>query len=255
MKSPIIVIPGIQGHWQWMTPAIDALAQDRTVRAFSLNVCKDATDPFEAWAAEIDRQIAATGHKAASLVGVSFGGLVAMYYAATRPHRVTALVLVSAPSPRQTLTHDESQLLAHPISLLPLFAIRGLRRLLPEVFAALPTWRARVTFLTTYGWRVLRWPLAPAQTARWVRNWQGRDLASLCTKVTAPTHVMTGEPTLDRVVPVTSTLDYVTLIPGATTSRLERTGHIGLVSRPERFAALVGRFLDDLGDTRTRRTA
>lgn len=255
MKSPIIVIPGIQGHWQWMTPAIDALAQDRTVRAFSLNVCGDAADPFEAWAAEIDRQIAATGHKAASLVGVSFGGLVAMYYAATRPHRVTALVLVSAPSPRKTLTRDESQLLAHPIALLPLFAVRGLRRLLPEVFAALPTWRARLMFLTTYGWRVLRWPLAPAQTAGWVRNWQGRDLASLCDAIVAPTHVITGDPSLDRVVPVDSTLDYVNLIPGTSTARLERTGHIGLVSRPDRFAALVGSFLDDLGDTRTRRTA
>src|SRR4026208_2531653 len=34
--TPIVVIPGVQGRWEWMAPAIDALAQRCRVVTFSL---------------------------------------------------------------------------------------------------------------------------------------------------------------------------------------------------------------------------
>ncbi len=34
--TPIVVVPGIQGRWEWMKPAIDALAQRCRVVTFSL---------------------------------------------------------------------------------------------------------------------------------------------------------------------------------------------------------------------------
>ena len=34
--TPIVVIPGIQGRWEWMKPGIDALAQHGRVITFSL---------------------------------------------------------------------------------------------------------------------------------------------------------------------------------------------------------------------------
>ena len=34
--TPVVVIPGIQGRWEWMKPAIDALAQRCRVITFSL---------------------------------------------------------------------------------------------------------------------------------------------------------------------------------------------------------------------------
>jgi 3-oxoadipate enol-lactonase len=79
--------------------------------------------------------------------------------------------------------------------------------------------------------------------AAWAREWQGLDLAAECRSITAPTLVITGEPALDRVVPVASSLDYLDLIPGARHEMLAGTGHIGLLLRPDAFAAIVSDFL------------
>ena len=241
---PIVIIPGIQGRWEWMRPAIDALRGEcGNVSTFSLNEEDGTGDPFEQWMSMIERQIERSGSDRAVLIGVSFGGLVAVRYAARYPERVGALVLVSAPSPGHRLSQLDESMLRSPISRLPLFAMRGVRRLAPEIVAAKDTWRERLKFTMSYGYQVISKPVAPRQMARWVQAWRAADIASECARITAPTHLITGEPRLDRVVPVQSTLHYLTLIPGATFSRLARTGHIGLVSRPRDFSTLVSEFL------------
>ena len=68
------------------------------------------------------------------------------------------------------------------------------------------------------------------------------SFASDCACVSAPTLVITGERDLDRVVKYDETMDYVSLIEGARFQLLERTGHLGIVSAPDRFAAIVSRF-------------
>lgn len=255
---PLVLLPGIQGHWEWMRPAVDALRRTREVRTFSLNIDNGEGDPFAQWVTHIDRAIDDLGVTQAAIAGVSFGGLVAMHYAATRPERTAALILVSAPSPRMHLAPAEAMLVQRPLMLLPgfpWFAARALQRLLPEVRTALPAWKARLRFLATYAWQVARKPMRPYQSARWVREWQARDLASECARITAPTHVITGEPALDQVVHTSSTHDYLTLIPGSTATTFERTGHIGLVTRPAAFAALIDEFLNGLDTSRSRRSA
>ena len=77
-----------------------------------------------------------------------------------------------------------------------------------------------------------------------------------CARVTAPTLIVTGERHLDRVVSVDVTRDYVHLIAGARHTTLDRTGHLGSITRPDAFAALVREFVEttsraqkDLADT------
>ena len=41
---PIVVIPGIQGRWEWMSPTVDALAARCRVITFSL-----ADEPSAEW--------------------------------------------------------------------------------------------------------------------------------------------------------------------------------------------------------------
>ncbi len=220
VSLPVIIIPGIQGRWEWMRPAIDALRGERgDVFTFSLNEEDGSGDPFEQWMSMIDRQVERLGAHRIVLIGVSFGGLVAVRYAARHPERVAALVLVSAPSPGHRLSQLDEGMLRNPITRLPLFAVRGVRRLAPEILAAKDTWRERLSFAMSYGYQVLSKPVAPRKMARWVRAWQSLDIASECARITAPTHLITGEPRLDRVVPVQSTLHYLTLIPGSTFSR------------------------------------
>lgn len=253
---PIVIIPGIQGRWEWMRPAIEALRGEcGNVSTFSLNEEDGSGDPFEQWMSMIQCQVERSGSDRVVLIGVSFGGLVAVRYAARYPERVGALVLVSAPSPGMRLRPFDQGLVRNPITRLPLFAVRGVRRLAPEIVAAKDSWPERLRFAASYGWQVMRKPVAPRRMARWVQAWQAADIVSECARITAPTHLITGEPRLDRVVPVQSTLHYLTLIPGATFSRLARTGHIGLVSRPRDFSTLVSEFLHAADDPRSRRSA
>ena len=34
--TPLVLVPGLQGRWEWMRPAVDALAQHFRVLTFSL---------------------------------------------------------------------------------------------------------------------------------------------------------------------------------------------------------------------------
>src|SRR5688572_17130655 len=94
---PLVLIPGIQGRWEWMKPAVDALAKDWRVITCSL---PGEVRNFDSFVAHIDGVLDSAGIQSAVLCGVSFGGFIALRYAARRPDRVRALILVSAPGPR-----------------------------------------------------------------------------------------------------------------------------------------------------------
>lgn len=239
--SPVVLIPGIQGHWQWMQPAVEALAERHRVSTFSL----EATDSiFEKSAARIDDLLASTETSETAVVGVSFGGLLAAHYAATRPSRVSALVLVAAPGPSFQFDEVAARSMRHPWLAAPAYASRAVGKLTPEIRSAFPTWPERARFAAEYTARVLRRPLSPTKMVRWVRDWMSMDVMALCRGIRARTLVVTGEPHLDRVVPFDSTREYVDLIPGARHAILSGTGHVGLVSKPTEFARLVGDFID-----------
>lgn len=250
-SSTLVMIPGIQGRWEWMSPAVDALSARHRVLTFSLNDVAGGPERrqgrgwFDAWEAHIDRLLdRAAGVETASVLGVSFGGLVAARYAARRGSRVRALILVSAPAPSWTLDARRLAYLKSPLRSTPAFMLGAVARLLPEILAAQPGFGARVKCLGGYLWRVARYPASPRRMAGWVQAWQEVRSDTCWSEIAAPTLVITGEAGLDRVVPVSTTREYLSLIPGAHHIVLPRTGHIGLVSRPQDFADVVRAFIE-----------
>ena len=127
--------------------------------------------------------------------------------------------------------------------LFPVFALSSPFRLYPELVSAFPNLVRRGSFAMRYLHRVTWYPLSPARMAERVRLLSGVDFAEDCHQVKAPTLVVTGEPNLDRVVPVESTREYVAVIPGATYEQLTGTGHVGLITKPDRFRGIVGSFV------------
>ena len=102
---PLVLVPGIQGRWEYQRPCIDALAKRFRVLSLPLSGERGAEGDLSA-AGGLDndtRQIATildrSGIDRAAICGVSFGGLVAVRFAAAYQHRVRALVLASTPGP------------------------------------------------------------------------------------------------------------------------------------------------------------
>jgi len=99
--APLIVIPGIQGRWEWMKPALGELKNRCHVVSYTL--CGDAgsgmkfdrTLGFNNFMRQLDRIYETAALERAALCGVSYGGFIALRYAATRPERVTSRVIGS----------------------------------------------------------------------------------------------------------------------------------------------------------------
>jgi 3-oxoadipate enol-lactonase len=236
--TAIVVIPGVQGRWEWMRPALEAMTAYGRVISYSL---ADVTS-FEALLDQIDAVLDAAGLQSAALCGISFGGQIAAGYAATRPSRVAALVLASSPGPSFVPNDRQRAYLSRPWLSTPAFLVGSPMRLWPEVAAAIPDPLARLRFALTHLARMAAAPIVPASMARRMHLPRGLDLHDACARVAAPSLVITGN--LDTVVPAQSTREYVALIRGAKYEMMKDTGHLGLITQPDRFARIVGTFVN-----------
>ena len=248
--TPIVLIPGLQGRWEWMRPAVEALAKHHRVVSFSL--CDERTSPFpcdpakafDNYVAQVGLAMDRAGLSQAAIVGVSYGGLIASEFSARFPERVSALVLASALHSGWQPNTAQQRYLSAPRLMSPVFVATAPGRMNPEVAAAIPKIGARLRFMAGQGARIAMAPASPARMARrviWAADHRFADPRT----IRARALVMTGEPALDQVVPVHVTEQYMKELQSAERVVLERTGHIGLVTRPRAFAEILGRFVDD----------
>jgi pimeloyl-ACP methyl ester carboxylesterase len=248
--TPIVVVQPLPGRWELTGELVRELARGARVITYSLcgelgSKCRTgAHAQMDDYVAQLGRVMDGAGLKAAALCGISFGGAVAARFAALWPERVTRLVIVSSPGPGWKATAVQSGYIARPWRSLPAFAVGAVKRTTPEILSAIDTWGARLWFVLRFGVLAIRYPAMPHLMAGRVRLLEALDLAGDCARITAPTLVVSGEPGLDRVVPVESTRRYSELIPNARYVMVERTGHQGVLTQPRRFAALVNEFIN-----------
>jgi pimeloyl-ACP methyl ester carboxylesterase len=256
---PLVFIPGLQGRWEYMRRAVDALAPFCRVLTFSLDEV-DASRRFnrdkglDGYVDHIQRMLDAQDIDRAVICGVSFGGVVALRFAARRPERTSALILVSTPGLRWSLARRQRLFTRFPWLTAPLFFVGMPRRLREEIVRAIPDSRERAALRWEQARTLGRAPVSPRRMAARARLIATADAASECARVVVPTLIVTGEPALDRIVSVSGsdgaggTLGYARLIPGARVVQLDRTGHLGSITRPREFAAAIGKFLADVRD-------
>lgn len=246
---PLVLIPGLQGRWEYVRPTLDALSAYFRVLTFSL--CDEPSarwsyDPSRGFDRYGDQVRAALDERRiarSAICGISFGGLIAARFAATDPARTAALVLVSTPRWRMGLKRRHQIYLRLPWLLGPLLLAEMPWRLGPEVRIAIPDPAARRRFALAAMATFFRAPVSVSRMAVRGRMVTEIDLRQDCERIAAPTLVVTGEPGLDYVVPVAGTSEYLRLIAGAAGIVIERTGHLGSVTRPTAFASIVRDFV------------
>lgn len=247
--APIVIVPGIQGRWEWMKPAIDALAARRRVITFSLAdepTCGGHFDPahgFDCYVEQVREAMDLAGVASAVVAGVSYGGLVAATFAARHPDRVSGLVLVSAIPPGWEPNARVRFYMRAPQLLTPLFFIGSLR-MFTEIAAARSGVLPGMATALRHGLNALVHMLSPTRMTRRVRLVESLQLDHELAALHIPTLVVTGDAALDNIVPVRLTEEYMRMWPHSERVTIARTGHIGLVTRPDAFAAAVGSFVD-----------
>jgi 3-oxoadipate enol-lactonase len=237
----LVLVPGIPGPWQYVRLAVESLAVSFRVLTFSLGPeCSIESDVARIATALDERRI-----DRAVVCGISFGGLVALHFAATCPDRTRALVLASTPGPGMKLRPRHRFYARWPYVFGPLFVAETPFRMRREVASALPHRSDRRAFQWAQLKAFLTAGVSLSQIARRALRIEDGDIGADCRRVTAPTLVVTGDPDLDWVVPVSDTAGYLSLIAGARHAVLEGTGHLGTITQPRLFAAAIERFLND----------
>ena len=234
-----------------MRPTVKALSRHFDVHTFSL---RDAARSLDDYVQQVSDTMSGRGIEGAVICGVSFGGLIALRFAATHPSRTRALILASTPGPGFTLRPRHKLYARLPWIFGPLFLIESPWRLRHEIAAALPDRRARWAFRFDMLATLFRAPLSLGAMAGRAVLMTSTDVTPDCCRVASPTLVLTGDAALDYVVPVDGSIAYASLIAGARTAALDRTGHLGMVTKPEAFATAVATFANPQSAIRDRQS-
>src|SRR5262245_36701060 len=168
---PVVVIPGIQGRWEWMRPGIDALARRCRVVTFSLadeygsGTSMEAGPGLDRYVDQVRDAMDAAGIDRSAVCGVSYGGIIAATFAGGHPGRAASLVLVSAIPPAWTPNRRVRFYLRAPLLLSPLFCIASVR-MYREIAAATPGRVAAVLATVRHGWTAATHMFSPGRMAR-----------------------------------------------------------------------------------------
>ena len=238
LRTPLVLIPGIQGRWEYMQPTVEALSSHFDVITFSLRGKR-----LEDYVDQIRGTLDERHVERAVICGVSFGGVVALRFAAQHPARTQALVLASTPGPGWRLRSRHDLYARWPLIFGPLFLAEAPWRLRAELAVTFPSARGRWAYGRRVLWTLLSAPVSLRSMAARARLIEQCDARADCARVTAPTLIVTGDSQLDHVVPVGGSSEYARLIAGACSTTIERTGHLGSITRPGEFARAIAQFV------------
>lgn len=115
--DPIIVVPGVPGlDHRYLRPGLDVLASSHALIYYDPPGTGGSAVPVDsahinvpAFVADIDTLRMALGYDQVTLLGHSFGGLIAMAYAMAHPDQVKALILMDTSEPGDRFAEAEAK--------------------------------------------------------------------------------------------------------------------------------------------------
>jgi proline iminopeptidase len=252
--APVVILHGGPGaHHDYLLPGFDALARGRELIYYDQRgggrspVARDVPVGWQEHVADLEELRGQWKLEQLSLVGYSWGGLLAQLYAAEFPHRMRRLGLVSpAPAWREMRAEFERR-----------FAERNLAPELQQQRAELRASGLREENPAEYTRRVFELSVAPyfydpdrardltpfritgrTQQEVWASLGQ-YDLRPALDRVAVPSIVLQGE---QDVIPLESTQTVAQLL-SASLHILRHCGHVPYIEAQEEFVQLLDEFL------------
>jgi len=249
----LVFFHGLGASWQSWLENLPEFARDHRVVAmdfpgFGYSETAVGEISIEYYASWAYRLLDALGIESAAIVGNSMGGFIAAEMAIRRPDRAERMAVVSAAVFWQS--YRRAQPLVGLARLSDAHVARALNRSTDAV-ATRP--RLRSWALATAGFRyphLISHELAH-ELVRSARRTDGYlpalealadyPLEEELPKIGCPTLIVWGAQ--DTLVPVKDAKRMQELIPGSRSEVFERTGHVAMLERPERFNQLLREFL------------
>jgi 3-oxoadipate enol-lactonase len=237
---PIVLIPGLAGGYELLGPLAKILARNFRVISYQLrgeDNCFALRRPFA-----LDDLVADLGEfldclclEKPTVVGVSFGGVLAMEFAARRPYRLKDLVVQGAGSRFERGLFQS--VAATVLSRFPLPADNPfVNQFFNLLFGGATKKDALFDFVTRQVWQTDQSVMA--HRFRLVETF---DITARLKRIRVPTLVLAGNK--DVLVTRRSLAELVEGIPDVECERLPHCGHLAFVTHPALVAGKVRRFL------------
>ena len=221
-KGTVVCVHGCAGNLEQWSAQIAHLAQERRViapdlRGHGRSQVKQSAYSLEEFLWDLTQLLTQLQvDEPFVLMAHSFGGPIAITFAATQPQRLSRLLLI-ATGPRMRLNPLHEFVVKLPI---PLGVLEGLRPVvMPKTFAPVAVIQ-RVLAGTLFRW----------------------DGHAVLPQVRTPTLVVAGQ--WDFIAPVSQAEETVALLPDARLEVVRYTGHLPHLERPDAVNRLIDRFLD-----------
>jgi len=239
---PLIVVPGLAGGFQLLGPLARLLAANFRVISYQLrgeDDCFTLRRPFgiSDLVEDLAELLEWQGLEAPTLMGVSFGGVLALEFAARYPTRLNKLIVQGVGA------HFERGLLQRiagvVLSRYPMLADNPfINQFFNLLFGGRQQKGPLFEFVTRQCWQTDQ-----SVMAHRLHLVEQLDLADRLHRIRVPTLVLAGD--RDLLVSQESLQALCDGIPQAASVRLPGCGHLAFVTKPARIAGEVRRFLSD----------
>ena len=237
---PIVLVPGLAGGYELLGPLVRSLAATHRVYTYQLrgeNDCFVLRHPFDLddLVEDLAELLDALRLESPALMGVSFGGIIALKFAIKYPYRLDRLVVqgVGAHYERGLIQQIASTVLSR-------FPLPADSPFVNQFFNLLFGGRQKQDALFEFVTRQI-WQTDQSVMAHRFRLVEGLDLQDDLQHIKAPALVFSGD--RDVLVSPRSLMALCDGIPNARLMRLPGCGHLAFVTRPEAVVKNVAQFV------------